>query len=195
MSRRPRRSRYLNTFPSSFSKSTTIKKGSEWNGNFDHRAGWHRNTISFEAWVRAHAYREARDWREKRLAEWFEANQHHAREFGFGDDGDGLDAFQADPPSQSRLWEVWNEEFSEVVREACRELAKQFFLTAVENSIPLPAAPFEPEERDIQSKRGDQRLVAEKTQEVWQQAKPFVTDSFYLKLGANWSIHENAFWD
>ena len=169
--------------------------GDEWNGHVDHRAGWHRNTISFETWVRAHAYREARDWREKRLAEWFEQNRHHAREFGFGGDGDGLDAFQADPPSQSRLWEVWNEEFSEVVREACRELAKQFFLTAVENSLPLPAGPFEPENRDIGSERGEQQFIGDKTKEVWQQTKPFVTDSFYLKRANNWCTHENAFWE
>jgi len=53
---------------------------------------------------------------------------------------------------------------------------------------------FRPEERDISSKRSEQRLVAEKTKEVWQQAKPFVTDTFYLNRAENTVVHENAFW-
>src|SRR5699024_7700144 len=43
--------------------------------------------------------------------------------------------------------------------------------------------------------RPEHQLVAEKTDEVWQQAKPFVTDAFALNRGRNWQIHENAFWE
>ena len=31
--------------------------------------------------------------------------------------------------------------------------------------------------------------------QVWQQAKPFVTDAFALDRGPNWQIHETAFWE
>lgn len=30
---------------------------------------------------------------------------------------------------------------------------------------------------------------------MWQQAKPYVTDSFFLKRASNWSTHENSFWE
>lgn len=162
---------------------------------FDERADWHHNTVSMNIWIRAHAYRIARDWQETKLAQWFNENQHLAREFGFTDDGEGLNRFQADPPSQSRLWEVWNEEFTPVVREASKRLAKKLFLKAYEHALPLPNPTFEREDREIESECGEQRLVREKTKEVWQQAKPFVTDSFYLKRAENWQVHENAFWE
>jgi putative transposase len=41
----------------------------------------------------------------------------------------------------------------------------------------------------------ERQLLAQKTDEVWQQAKPFVTDAFKLDRGPNWEIHENAFWE
>ena len=41
----------------------------------------------------------------------------------------------------------------------------------------------------------EHQLVAEKTDEVWQQAKPFVTNAFELDRGRNWQIHEDAFWE
>ena len=43
--------------------------------------------------------------------------------------------------------------------------------------------------------RPKHQLVAEKTDEVWQQAKPFVCGAFALKRGQNWQIHEHAFWE
>lgn len=43
--------------------------------------------------------------------------------------------------------------------------------------------------------RPKHQLVAEKTDEVWQQAKPFVCDAFALSRGQNLQIHENAFWE
>jgi len=98
-------------------------------------------------------------------------------------------------PSQSRLWEMWNEEFTDVQREFVRTATEEALAFAREQGIPAPDPVFRPEERDITSKRSEQRLIAEKTKEVWQQAKPFVTDTFYLKRADNSMIHENAFWE
>jgi putative transposase len=41
----------------------------------------------------------------------------------------------------------------------------------------------------------EHQLIAEKTDEVWQQAKPFVCEAFALDRGPNWQIHQNAFWE
>lgn len=43
--------------------------------------------------------------------------------------------------------------------------------------------------------RLEHQLVAEKTDEVWQQATPFVCDAFALDRGRNWQSHENVFWE
>lgn len=161
----------------------------------DDRADWHRNTRSTDVWIRAHIYRLLRDWQSTRLAEWFEDNPQRAREFGFGVDGEGLDAFKANPPSQSRLWEVWNNVFEDAERDACQKIAEELFLKAYEHQIAVPQGPFQAEDRDISSDAGERRLVANKTKEVWKSAKPIVCDSFYLKRADNWSTHENAFWE
>ncbi|ELY32590.1 transposase IS4 family protein [Natrialba magadii ATCC 43099] len=90
---------------------------------------------------------------------------------------------------------MWNKEFTDVQREFVRTATEEALAFAREQGIPAPDPVFRPEERDISSKRSEQRLVAEKTKEVWQQAKPFVTDTFYLKRADNSVIHENAFWE
>jgi putative transposase len=60
--------------------------------------------------------------------------------------------------------------------------------------VPLPeridtSDEDEPESDDCP----EHQLLAQKTDEVWKQAKPFVTDAFALDRGQNWQIHENAF--
>jgi hypothetical protein len=49
-----------------------------------------------------------------------------------------------------------------------------------EQGIPAPGPVFRPEDRDIASKQREPRPVAEKTMGIWKQAKPFVTDAFYV---------------
>lgn len=161
----------------------------------DSRASWHRNTTDLSAWIKAHAYQEARDWGDDRLAEWFQENPDLARRFGFTAGDGGLDAYTGDPPSQSRLWEVWNEEFSEVLRDACTELAEHLFLTAYENRLPLPTGPFDPEDRDIQSERGVRRLTEEKTRAVTREMKPIVNSTFWLNRENNTRVPEGTFWE
>ena len=161
----------------------------------DDRASWHRNYTPLEPWMRAHVLRLARGWRSKRLATCFERHPEIARRMGFRGGDDGLGRFTATPPKQSRLWEMWHEEFTEAARIACKYIAEDLFQTARHHGIPAPDAVFEPDTQTGGSERSEQRLIAEKTQEVWQQAKPFVTDCFSLKRGQNWRIHENAFWE
>lgn len=101
----------------------------------------------------------------------------------------------ANPPSQSRLWEIWNEVFTDEHQDFCRTLAEELIEAAREEGIPAPDEVFQPKQHDVTSERGEQKLLAEKTKEVWQQAKPFVTDTFYLNRGNNAQIHENDFWE
>ncbi|ADD07334.1 ISH7-type transposase ISNma10 (plasmid) [Natrialba magadii ATCC 43099] len=158
----------------------------------DARAKWHRNTTSFYAWVKAHMLRLAWDCRERLLHRFLHSFPNICRDFGFSV-AHNRDTSGA--PSQSRLWEMWNKEFTDVQREFVRTATEEALAFAREQGIPAPDPVFRPEERDISSKRSEQRLVAEKTKEVWQQAKPFVTDTFYLKRADNSVIHENAFWE
>jgi len=91
---------------------------------------------------------------------------------------------------------MWNEEFTDVQREFVRTATEEApRLRPRTTRHPRTRPVFRPEERDISSKRSEQRLVAEKTKEVWQQAKPFVTDTFYLNRAENTVVHENAFWE
>jgi len=161
----------------------------------DDRADWHRNTTPKTVWMKAHAYRLARDWRCKQLADWFAENPNDTRRFGFTGGDDGLSRYTANPPSQSRLWEIWHEEFEQVEQKICREIAEELFLTAAENAIPLPQGPFQPEDRDGESERSERRLTEEKMRDVWQEAKPIVMDTFYLDRAENAQIPEGSFWE
>lgn len=158
----------------------------------DTREDWHRNTTSIFAWMKAHMLRLAWDCREEFLRYFLHSFPNICRDFGFPIDHD---RDTSGTPSQSRLWEMWNEEFTDVQREFVRTATEEALAFAREQDIPAPDPVFRPEERDISSKRSEQRLVAEKTKEVWQQAKPFVTDTFYLKRAENSVIHETAFWE
>lgn len=160
--------------------------------SFDRRADWHRNTAPFYAWVRCHMLRLAWDCGEKHLARFLHAHPEVCESFGFEVEHD-RDLSGA--PSQSRLWEMWNEEFTDEHRAFVREATEEALELARDLGIPAPDPVFRPEDRAISSESGEQKLLAEKTKEVWQQAKPFVTDTFYLDRADNAQIHENAFWE
>ncbi|WP_114578831.1 transposase [Saliphagus sp. LR7] len=99
-------------------------------------------------------------------------------------------------PNQSTFWRAWNERFSEELCDAVQKCADAIVMAARACEVPLPnrIATHEPDEPEVDDLPKHQ-LVAEKTDEVWQQAKPFVTDAFVLDRGPNWQIHENAFWE
>jgi putative transposase len=99
-------------------------------------------------------------------------------------------------PNQSTFWRAWNERFSEDLRDAVQECADAIVMAARACKVPLPdwigTDGADGSEADTPPKH---QLVAAKTDEVWQQAKPFVTDAFALDRGPNWQIHENAFFE
>nr|WP_239640955.1 transposase [Natrialba taiwanensis] len=99
-------------------------------------------------------------------------------------------------PNQSTFWRAWNERFSEKLRDAVQECADAIVMAAHACEVPLPdrISTGEADESDAND-TPEHQLVAEKTDEVWQQAKPFVTDAFALDRGSNWQIHENAFFE
>ncbi len=143
----------------------------------DSRATWHRNYTPLAPWVRAHVLKLA-------------------MEYGFvGGEPTDPENGQPNPPTQSRLWEIWHEEFSDELRDICRDVATELVDLAREEGIPAPDNVFQPEDKQNASKRSETRLIADTTKEVWQHAKPFVTEAFFLKRGDNAQIHENAFWE
>lgn len=99
-------------------------------------------------------------------------------------------------PNQSTFWRAWNERFSAELRDAVRECADAIVRAARACEVPLPdRIDTDGADGSDADSRPEHQLVAEKTDEVWQQAKPFVTDAFALDRGQNWEIHENAFWE
>ncbi len=164
----------------------------------DSRATWHRNFTPLAPWIRAHVLKQAMGWNgEKQLAEHFETNPELTVEYGFVDSNSigESERMQPQPPTQPRLWEMWHEEFSDDLREICRDVATELVELAREEGIPTPADVFQFEDEQNVSERSETRLIADKTKEVWQHAKPFVTEEFFLKRGDNAQIHENAFWE
>lgn len=162
----------------------------------DSRAGWHHNTHGYTVWLRAHIFRLAKGWGTQQAADWFAENTPETRCFGFAANGRGLERFAGDPPSQSRLWEVYNEEFTDQYREFCQTVAEDIVEYARDNGIPAPDDVFEPDDdRDGESERSEKRLTNEKMKEVWAQAKPFVMDSFELDRAQNTRIPEGSFWE
>jgi len=158
----------------------------------DNRAEWHRNTTPIHAWMKAHMLRLSWGYGEHLLSRFLQAHPVICMNFGFPTkhpyDASGS-------PSQSRLWEMWHKEFNEVQKEFVRTATKEAMAFAREQGIPAPDPVFRPEELDITTKQSEQRIVTEKTKDVWKKAKPFVTDCFYLKRADNHYHHENAFWE
>jgi IS4 transposase len=164
----------------------------------DTRAMWHRNYTPLTPWIRAHVLKLAMGWNgETQLAEHFETNPTLAVAYGFvaGDPTVEPEAVRPTPPTQSRLWEMWHEEFSDNLQDICRDVANELVDLAREAGIPAPADVFQPDDKQNASKRSETRLIADTTKQIWQHAKPFVTDEFFLKRGDNAQIHENAFWE
>ncbi|MFU8869050.1 transposase [Natronococcus sp.] len=161
----------------------------------DDRADWHRNFTPLLPWIRAHVLRLVKGWRSKKLSGFLRENPNLALKYGFRKSGDGLGRYTADAPKQSRLWEMWHKEFPEILREACRKITEDVVTQARHRDIPVPDPVFRPKERNSTSEPSKRQLRIKRTREVWQQAKPFVTDTFSLKRADNAEIHENAFWE
>ena len=135
--------------------------------------------------VRTFVIEEINGWDETALHDYLRANPSLCRGLGF-----------ETLPDQSTFWRAWNHRFSEDLRDAVRECAETIVKAARACDVSLPeridtGEADESEDDDCP----ERQLLAQKTDEVWQQAKPFVTDAFALTRGQNWQIHENAFWE
>ena len=135
--------------------------------------------------MRAFILKEINNWDETALHDHLRAHPSLRQDLGF-----------ETLPDQSTFWRAWNERFSAELRDAVEECADAIVMAARACEVPLPDRIGT--DRADESESDDcpeHQLVAEKTDEVWQQAKPFVTDAFALDRGQNWQIHENAFWE
>lgn len=163
----------------------------------DSRATWHRNYTLLAPWIRAHVLKQAMGWNGKtQLADHFAEYPELTIAYGFVDrEPTEPENGRPDPPTQSRLWEMWHEEFSDDFRDICRDVATELVELAREEGIPAPDDVFQPDDKQNASERLETRHIADTTKEVRQHAKPFVTEEFFLKRGDNAQIHENAFWE
>ncbi|EMA52083.1 transposase IS4 family protein [Halococcus thailandensis JCM 13552] len=135
--------------------------------------------------LRAFIIKEINRWGETTLHDHLRANPSLRRDLGF----ESL-------PNQSTFWRAWSERFSEDLRDAVQKCADSIVTAARTNGVSLPKRVSTSETDETKTNKPPKhQLVAERTDEVWQQAKPFVTDAFALKRGSNWQIHENAFWE
>ncbi|HET7324948.1 MAG TPA: transposase, partial [Halococcus sp.] len=134
--------------------------------------------------VRAFIIKEINGWDETALHDYLRANPSLHSRLGF-----------ETLPNQSTFWRSWNNRFSGALRDAVQECAEAIVKAARACDVSLPervsSETNEPDTTDCP----ERQLLAQKTDEVWQQAKPFVTDAFALDRGQNWEIHENAFWE
>ncbi len=135
--------------------------------------------------VRASLVKEINGWDETALHDHLRANPSFRQGLGF----EAL-------PNQSTFWRAWNHRFSADLCNAIRECAAAIVRAARTGNVSLPDR-IETDKADDPhtDDRPEHQLIVEKTDEVWQQAKPFVCEAFALDRGQNWQIHQNAFWE
>lgn len=106
------------------------------------------------------------EWKETRLARYFEQNPRMATEYGFFERTE-FGGINPAPPNQSRLWELWHNSFPNATKGYCHSVAEKLVELARDNGIPAPDAVFQPDQTDTTSERSEVRIIAEKTEEVW----------------------------
>jgi putative transposase len=135
--------------------------------------------------VRAFIVEEINDWDETALHDHLRANPALRRDLGF-----------ETLPNQSTFWRAWNHRFSDELCAAVQECADAIVRAARTCRVSLPERITADDADEPQTDdRPEHQLLAETTDEVWQQAKPFVCDAFALDRGPNWQIHQNVFWE
>jgi putative transposase len=135
--------------------------------------------------IRACLIKEFNGWDETALHDHLRANPSLRRRLGF-----------ETLPNQSTFWRAWNHRFSAELCAAIQECADSIVTATHVCEVPLPARVSIDEADDSQTNESPKhQLLAETTDEVWQQAKPFVCDAFALDRGPNWQIHQNALWE
>lgn len=153
---------------------------------------WHTKREP-KALLRAHLLRIVKGWPgETALVDYLDAEPELVADLGFEN---GL-------PSKSTLWRVWNESrLSEEHKQVLRTIGQVLVNVARENDVPAPEEVFHPDpsvdapgdvEQDDSTVRD--RTIAN-TREVWEHAKPMLTENYSLSRGDNTEVHENAFWE
>jgi putative transposase len=123
--------------------------------------------------ARAFIIEKINGWDETALHDYLRTNPSLRRNLGF-----------ETLPDQSTFWRAWNHRFSEDLRDAIRECADGIVTAARACDVSLPERVTIGEEIDPESDDCPERqLLAQKTDEVWQQAKPFVCDAFAPRTG------------
>ncbi|ADD07117.1 ISH7-type transposase NmgIRS28 [Natrialba magadii ATCC 43099] len=141
--------------------------------------------------LKAHLLRIVKGWGgETALHDYLDDNPELVAELGFED---GL-------ASKTTLWRVWNEDrLSDEHKQVVRTIGQVLVDVAREHDVPAPDEVFHPDtsvdtpdgiEQDDSTVRD--RTIA-KTREIWQQAKPIVTENYELPRGKNTEVHDNAF--
>jgi IS4 transposase len=151
----------------------------------DDRAEWHRNWTPLDRWMRAHILRVAMGWRCKALATFFQDEPEYATAYGFVSDEEPT------PPTQSRLYEFWSEEFTDEVRQACRDIARWITRLSQINGFTTRDGVFTADE----SSTSRRQLKAETTEQAWKKIAPTVKSAFHLKRAENAHYDESAFWE
>jgi len=153
---------------------------------------WHTKREP-QALLRAHLLRIVKGWPgETALVDYLDGEPGLVADLGFEN---GL-------ASKSTLWRVWNESrLSEQHKQVLRTIGQVLVNVARENDVPAPEEVFHPDpsvnapgdvEQDDSTVRD--RTIAN-TREVWEHAKPMLTENYSLSRGDNTEVHENAFWE
>jgi len=146
-----------------------------------------------QALLRAHLLRIVKGWSgETNLVEYLDDEPEIVKSLGF-DDGCA---------SKSTLWRVWNDSRLEADhKRVIRTIGQVLVNVAREHDVPAPEEVFRPDpsvddpgnvEQDDSTVRD--RTIAN-TRDVWEHAKPMLTENYSLSRGDNAEVHENAFWE
>ena len=150
---------------------------------------WHGTATNVHALVRTHVLRLVKGWKNaSAVVTYLQQRPDLVALYGYDD---------VDDVEQSKLWRAWNKRFSDALKEAIELTADVLVRVARAHGVPAPDSIFRPslEQNTDPSERTERELISKHTKEVWQQAKPFIEDSFYLHRGENTRIPEGAWWE
>lgn len=154
----------------------------ELHDQYDHSQG---DPYPWEAVFRAHVLRLVKGWKhETALHTYLKKKPFLTADLGF-----------ESIPDQSTLWRAWEHRFTDDIRDAIVDTAEVVVEAARSFDAPAPDPNFLPGDLDESDDDTVEMVAREKAQQVWQQAKPFVTDCFELQRADNASIPEGAWWE
>lgn len=155
-------------------------------------AEWHAKKPP-TAMLNAQLLRLVKGWDgETALHDYLEEHPALAADLGFDPD---------DIPSQPALWRVRSKRLNDEQVAVLRTIAAVLVAVARDHGVPAPAPVFTPD-RDRNTDPAPNTdcksvtdLTVEKTQDIWQHAKPFIEAGYELDRAANTEIPEAAWWE